>query len=55
MTAQTSCGAAYNITPTLDYAKKTVALVLEQWGGDAERVVITGWSRGAIATHMIGL
>jgi len=46
---------AYNITPTLDYAKKTVAMVVAEYGGDAERVVITGWSRGAIAVHMIGL
>ena len=28
---------------------------MDLYGGDPERVVVTGWSRGAIATGAIGL
>lgn len=40
---------------TADYAVRTVAEVCERFGGDPERVVLTGFSRGAIACGYIGL
>ena len=53
--AARSCGNAYNITPTLDYLHAALEHVFSALGGDRSRVVITGWSRGAIATGAIGL
>ena len=40
---------------TLDYAKKTVPWVCENFGGDTEKVFLCGFSRGAIACNFIGL
>ena len=41
--------------PTLEYAKRTVAQVCQDFGGDTERVVLMGFSRGAIACGFLGL
>ena len=41
--------------PTLEYAKRTVAQVCRDFGGDTERVVLMGFSRGAIACGFLGL
>ena len=45
----------YNPTPTVTYCLKTVRWVCERYGGDPERVVLCGFSRGAIACNFIGL
>lgn len=44
-----------NVGPTVDYCIKTVASVCEEFSGDSARVVLSGFSRGAIATHFVGL
>jgi hypothetical protein len=41
--------------PTVDYAKRAVREVCQEFGGDSERVVLMGFSRGAIACNFIGL
>lgn len=53
--ASKGCGSAYNATPTVDYAKRVVGDVIENFGGDPNAVILTGWSRGAIACGAIGL
>ncbi len=40
---------------TADYCKQTVARICREYGGDAENVILTGFSRGAIACNYIGL
>jgi len=45
----------YNPANTLTYAKKTVPWICRKYGGDAEKVFICGFSRGAIACNFIGL
>ena len=40
---------------TVGYAKKAVAFICENFGGDKNRIVLTGHSRGAIACNYIGL
>jgi hypothetical protein len=40
---------------TAAYCRQTVARVCEEFGGDAERVILCGFSRGAIACGYIGL
>ena len=40
---------------TVAYAKRAVPLICEQFSGDPSRVVLGGFSRGAIACHAIGL
>lgn len=40
---------------TARYCRQAVALVCEKYGGDPKRVVLTGFSRGAIACNYIGL
>lgn len=44
-----------NADETADYAVRMVAEVCEKFGGDPGRVVLTGFSRGAIACGYIGL
>jgi hypothetical protein len=44
-----------NADETADYAVRMVAEVCEKFGGDPDRVVLTGFSRGAIACGYIGL
>lgn len=45
----------YRAGPTVDYCKKTVRFICEQYGGDPEAVILAGFSRGAIACNFIGL
>jgi hypothetical protein len=45
----------YDVTPTVEYCVKTIEAVCRDYSGDASRVVLCGFSRGAIATHFIGL
>jgi hypothetical protein len=40
---------------TVEYAKQAMPMVRERYGGDASRVVLAGFSRGAIACNAIGL
>lgn len=40
---------------TADYCKQTVARICSEYGGDADNVILTGFSRGAIACNYIGL
>jgi hypothetical protein len=40
---------------TIDYCKKVVPWICEKYGGDPKRVVLAGFSRGAIACNYIGL
>jgi acetyl esterase/lipase len=40
---------------TADYAKAAVELICKQFGGNANAVILTGYSRGAIACNYIGL
>lgn len=49
------CGPAFNATPTIDYTEQAVRHVVERYNGDPERVMVTGWSRGAIACGAIAL
>jgi hypothetical protein len=44
-----------DIAATVEYAKREVARVCEQWGGDPNKIVLCGFSRGAIACGYIGL
>ena len=41
--------------PTLDYCHKTVPWICEKYGGDTDRVILCGFSRGAIACNYLGL
>jgi len=45
----------YNPRPTVEYCQKTVKWVCKHYGGDLDRVLLTGFSRGAIACNYIGL
>ncbi|MCA9080363.1 MAG: hypothetical protein KDA58_07380 [Planctomycetaceae bacterium] len=40
---------------TVDYAKRNVPRICKQFGGDADKVLLCGFSRGAIAVNYIGL
>lgn len=44
-----------DVSATVAYAKAAVPAICQQWGGDPGRVVLTGYSRGAIACNYIGL
>ncbi len=44
-----------DVEETKRYLKATVAEVCERFGGDSERVVLAGFSRGSIGCHYIGL
>jgi hypothetical protein len=44
-----------NTAATVQYAKVNVPRILKKYGGDATRVLLTGFSRGAIAVSYIGL
>src|SRR5262249_29175359 len=44
-----------NTDATIDYCLKTVKDVCDHWGGDRNRVLLAGFSRGAIACNYIGL
>ena len=45
----------YDPSPTIDYCKRTVLMICEKYGGDPARVLLAGFSRGAIACNFIGL
>ncbi len=40
---------------TVEYCKKAVKLVCQSYGGDRSKVILAGFSRGAIACNYIGL
>lgn len=44
-----------DVDATVGYCKKSVKQVCEEYGGDASRVFIAGFSRGSIACNRIGL
>ena len=44
-----------DVEATVAYAKEAVPAICRQWGGDPDRVVLVGYSRGAIACNYIGL
>ena len=44
-----------DLPATIDYCEKTVAEICGVWGGDPARVILAGFSRGAIACNYIGL
>lgn len=44
-----------NADETADYAMRTVAEICGKFGGDPENMILTGFSRGAIACGYIGL
>ncbi len=45
----------YDPEPTLAYCRAAVREVCERFGGDSSRVVLAGFSRGAIAVNYLGL
>ena len=45
----------YDPQPTLAYCRATVRSVCEKFGGDPSRVVLAGFSRGALAVNYLGL
>ena len=45
----------YSVEPTVAYTKAAVRQICEEFGGDPDRIVLAGFSRGAIATHVVGL
>lgn len=45
----------YDARPTVEYCKKAVSMICANHGGDPDRVLLTGFSRGAIACNFIGL
>lgn len=44
-----------DVAATVAYAKEAVPAICREWGGDPERVILVGHSRGAIACNYIGL
>ena len=44
-----------DVDETKEYCRKTVAWICEKYGGDPKKVVLAGFSRGAIACNFIGL
>jgi hypothetical protein len=46
---------AYRSEATLKYWQSTVRHVCDQWSGDPDRVILCGFSRGAIACNALGL
>lgn len=44
-----------DVSATVEYAKVAVSSVCAEFGGDASRVILAGFSRGAIACNHIGL
>ena len=45
----------YDVGPTVAYCKKAVPWICKEYGGDPKRIVLCGFSRGAIACNFIGL
>jgi hypothetical protein len=44
-----------DLKATVEYCRRTVPRVCEEYGGDPESVILTGFSRGAIACNHVGL
>ncbi len=44
-----------DVNATVAYAKEVVPTICRHWGGDPSQVILTGYSRGAIACNFIGL
>ena len=44
-----------DVAATVAYAKQAVPAICQEWGGDPNKVILTGHSRGAIACNFIGL
>jgi len=44
-----------DVEATLDYCRKAVRMVCEEYGGDPSAVILAGFSRGAIACGYLGL
>jgi hypothetical protein len=44
-----------DVDATVEYCKKTVPRICSQYGGDPSKVILVGFSRGAIACNYIGL
>ena len=44
-----------DVDATVDYCKKTVMRICQEYGGDPSAVILAGFSRGAIACNYIGL
>ncbi len=45
----------YDPEPTLRYARATVRYLIDKFGADSSRVILAGFSRGAIAANFLGL
>lgn len=45
----------YDPMPTVEYCKFTVRRICENFGGDQKKIILCGFSRGAIACNFIGL
>lgn len=45
----------HDVGPTVAYCKKVVPWICKKYGGDPQRVILCGFSRGAIACNFIGL
>jgi hypothetical protein len=45
----------HNPRATINYCRKVIPWICAKYGGDPNRVVLTGFSRGAIACNFIGL
>ncbi len=46
---------SYDPRPTVEYCKKTVDWICKRYGGDRKRILLVGFSRGAIACNYLGL
>lgn len=44
-----------DVAATVAYAKEAVPAICQKWGGNPAQVILTGYSRGAIACNYIGL
>jgi hypothetical protein len=44
-----------DVDATTDYCKQAVRMVCDKFGGDSSKVILTGFSRGAIACGYLGL
>lgn len=45
----------HSIASTLKYCHESVAWIISKYGGDPKRVILSGFSRGAIACNYLGL
>lgn len=44
-----------DVDATIEYCLAAVSVVCKKWGGDRDRLFLTGFSRGVIACNYIGL